>query len=82
VTYRFKTTNLAVPIAGTSVAHGLAFTPDEYFYVYRGSPPAATNVNALVFFSSTPVDATNVNISAGSTGTIDLFAAYNHSIIR
>ena len=82
MTYRFKATGVVVPIAGTSIAHGLAFTPDEYFYVYRGSPPPATNVNALVFFSSTPVDATNVNISAGSTGTVDLFADYNHSIIR
>lgn len=80
--YRFKQTGVVVPIAGTSIAHGLAFTPDEYYYVYRAEPPAATNLNALVFFSSTPVDATNIRLSAGSTGTVDVFAAYNHSIIR
>jgi hypothetical protein len=82
MTYRFKTTNIAIPIAGTAIAHGLAFTPDEYWYVYRGTVPAATNLNALVFFSSTPVDATNVRLECGSTGTVDVFAAYNHSIIR
>lgn len=80
--YRFKSTGVVVPTAGTQIAHGLAFTPDEYYFVYRGSPPAATSLDAMVYFSSTPVNATNVNLQCGSTGTVDVFANYNHSIIR
>jgi hypothetical protein len=81
MTFRFKQTGVVVPIAGTAIAHGLAFTPDEYFTVYRAAAAGALPAD-MVFFSSTPVDATNVHLDCGSTGTVDVFAAYNHSVIR
>jgi hypothetical protein len=78
---RFKQTGLVVPIAGTSIPHGLtkngvAATPDEYWIAYRAAPALG-----LVFFSATPVDNTNLNLSAVSTGTVDVFAAINHTYV-
>lgn len=81
MTYRFKRTGVVVPIAGTSIAHGLSFTPDEYYTVYRAAAAGALPAD-MVYFSSTPVDSTNVHLRCGSTGTVDVFANYNFSAIR
>jgi hypothetical protein len=63
MTYRFLT-RVAVPIAGTSLAHGLLSTPDEFFWAPENNAAATA-----VFFSTVPVDATNVNLTASVTGT-------------
>jgi hypothetical protein len=61
MTYRFKSTNISLGTTGSTIAHGLGATPDEYFVSYRGAPQAMTG--AIVFFSTTPVDATNVPVA-------------------
>lgn len=74
--------NVAIPIAGVAITHGLtdkgaAITPDEYHMEPKAAPPAAQ-----AFWSSTPADNTFVYLTAGSTQTVDVFARYNHSMIR
>lgn len=78
--YRLRRTALVVPIAGTTIAHGLPSTPDEYFIEYRGAIAGAVP-NDMVHFSSTPADATNIYLTCGSTGTVDVIARVCHSIM-
>lgn len=75
MTYRYSSKNKAVSAAvGTTFAHGLGTTPDEYFLVNH-SPTAAYLPPA-----SAP-DATNIYVTAGVGATVSVFAAVNHSII-
>lgn len=80
MTYRYKATNVNFTANGTTLAHGLAFTPDEYFISYRGAQQTGTGM--VVFFMGTCVDATNIYLSSYVTATVDVFAHYNYSTIR
>lgn len=68
---------VSVFTTGRAVAHGLPTTPDEY-----GIQPLDAAAATAVFLSSTPVDATNVNLTGSVAGTVAVFAAVNHSIVK
>ena len=68
---------VSVFATGRAVPHGLPTTPDEYAF----SPLDAAGATAI-FFSSVPVDATNVNLTGSVAGTVAVFAAVNHSIVK
>ena len=76
--YRFITRGVPIAIAGTAFAHGLLATPDEFWFTPE-SAAAATSV----FFSSVPVDATNVNLTCNTiTGTGSVFARNALAIMK
>lgn len=73
---RYTCTGCAVAQAGTIHGHGLGALPDEWKVNLRGPVPAATMVYV------TTVSATSITIAAvGATGTCDVFAHINHSIV-
>ena len=76
MTYRFLT-KVAAAIAGQSLTHGLLTTPDEYFL----APEDAAAATA-VFFSTVPVDATHVHITASVTGTVTVVARNALAIMK
>lgn len=76
---RFSVKNTAIAVAGTSIAHGLGSTPDEWFYSQRSFNAA---VQSTLYTYAAP-DATNLYIAAASNaGTADVFCCLNHSIIK
>ena len=76
--YRFVTRGIPIPIAGTAIPHGLLATPDEFWFSPESAAAATT-----VFFSTVPVDATNVNITCNTiTGTASVFARNALAIMK
>ena len=75
---RFSCKSAAVVQGGTTFAHTLSSTPDEWAFNLKGPGPGA----AALYLTGAP-DATNVIIAAsGADGTCDLFAWVNHSIVQ
>jgi hypothetical protein len=77
---RFASKNIQVTAAGATLAHGLAATPDEFWLNIRGVPTVSSS--NVASFSTIAVDTTNVNVLAGTTQTIDVFAAVTWTGIR
>jgi len=73
---RYTCTGCAVAQAGTVHTHALGALPDEWKTNLRGPVPAATMVYV------TTVSATSITIAGvGATGSCDVFASINHSIV-
>lgn len=75
---RFSCKAAAVVQGGTTFAHGLGTTPDEWKINLRGPTPGA----AVLYVSQAP-DGTNIIVAAsGASGTGDIFCAVNFSMIK
>lgn len=80
---RYQSKAAAVALAGTSFTHGLnvrgsAVIPTEWACNLRGPTPGA----AVLYVASAPTTTAIVIAASGAAGTGDVFASYNHTIIR
>mgnify|MGYP001613101180 CR=1 FL=1 len=74
---RYTCNACAVVQGGTTHTHGLGGTPDEWKVNLRGPVPGSTGIYV------TTVNTTSIIVAGvGATGTCDVFAAVNHSIIK
>lgn len=75
---RFSCKAAAVAQGGTTFAHGLGSTPNEWMMNLRGPTPGAV----ALYVTQAP-DGTNIIVAAsGAAGTGDIFCAVVHSIIQ
>jgi hypothetical protein len=74
---RYSCKACACGTAEVEHTHGLDSTPDEWALNLRGPTHAAT----ILYISGAP-DATSIVTAADATGTCDVFAYVNHSIVK
>ena len=77
MTYIYRNSAQQIAVAGTTIAHGLGFTPDEVTVL----PTVAQGAGETYKFSAS--DATSIYLAQGTSATTaDISAHYWHSVTR